>query len=122
MSLGIDQKRKVSPKRKFSAGCPCGHPAKNFGQTFPNSRKKKQAFGTAILRGRLRKNFRLKNLGLVFRFLIEMSANASDTAAVRCAIRIAVVSRHCSVEGNLLSRDEKTSCHVMKEALRCDTA
>ena len=25
-------KRKISPKRKFSAGHPCGHPAKNFGQ------------------------------------------------------------------------------------------
>ena len=28
----ISQKRKISPKRKFSAGRPCGHPAKNFGQ------------------------------------------------------------------------------------------
>ena len=26
------QKRKISPKRKFSAGRPCRHPAKNFGQ------------------------------------------------------------------------------------------
>ena len=26
------QERKFSPKRKFSAGHPCGHPAKNFGQ------------------------------------------------------------------------------------------
>ena len=24
--------KKISPKRKFSAGYPCGHPAKNFGQ------------------------------------------------------------------------------------------
>ena len=28
----ISQKRKISPKRKFSAGRPCGHPAKNFSQ------------------------------------------------------------------------------------------
>ena len=27
-----NQERKFSPKRKFSAGHPCGHPAKNFGQ------------------------------------------------------------------------------------------
>ena len=27
-----NQERKFSPKRKFLAGCPCGHPAKNFGQ------------------------------------------------------------------------------------------
>ena len=26
------QERKFSPKRKFSGGHPCGHPAKNFGQ------------------------------------------------------------------------------------------
>ena len=26
------QERKFSPKRKFSAGHPCGHPSKNFGQ------------------------------------------------------------------------------------------
>ena len=29
---GVYQKRKISPKRKFSAGRPCEHPAKNFGQ------------------------------------------------------------------------------------------
>ena len=29
---GFSQKRKISPKRKFSAGRPCGYPAKNFGQ------------------------------------------------------------------------------------------
>ena len=27
-----NQERKFSPKRKFLAGYPCGHPAKNFGQ------------------------------------------------------------------------------------------
>ena len=26
------QERKISPKRKFSAGHPCGHPTKNFDQ------------------------------------------------------------------------------------------
>ena len=37
------QKRKISPKRKFSAGRPCGHPAKNFGQAL-QILEKKQAF------------------------------------------------------------------------------
>ena len=31
-SGGVCQERKFSPKKKFSAGHPCGHPAKNFGQ------------------------------------------------------------------------------------------
>ena len=30
--LSFHQERKFSPKRKFLPGCPCGHPAKNFGQ------------------------------------------------------------------------------------------
>ena len=37
-----DQKRKFSPKRKFLAGYPCGHPAKNFGQALQILQK--QAF------------------------------------------------------------------------------
>ena len=32
VSSSLFQERKFSPKRKFSAGHPCGHPAKNFGQ------------------------------------------------------------------------------------------
>ena len=28
----VVQEQKFSPKRKFLGGCPCGHPAKNFGQ------------------------------------------------------------------------------------------
>ena len=62
------QERKFSPKRKFSAGHPCGHPAKNFGQP-PQIQKKNKHFGTDIPRGRPWKNFGLKNFGLIFRFL-----------------------------------------------------
>ena len=29
---GFSQERKISPKRNFAAGHPCGHPPKNFGQ------------------------------------------------------------------------------------------
>ena len=32
VSTVVVQERKFSPKRKFWAGRPCGHPAKNFGQ------------------------------------------------------------------------------------------
>ena len=32
VAIHVYQKRKFSPKRKFLAGYPCGHPAKNFGQ------------------------------------------------------------------------------------------
>ena len=37
------QERKISPQRKFWAGYPCGHPAKNFSQAL-QTLKKKQAF------------------------------------------------------------------------------
>ena len=68
LALPIIQKRKISPKRKFSAGRPCGHPAKNFGQALQVLENKH--FGTDMPRGRPRKNFGLKNLGLIFRSLI----------------------------------------------------
>ena len=64
------QERKFSPKRKFLAGYPCGHPAKNFGQALQILEKKNKHFGTDIPRGRPRKNFGLKNFGLIFRSLI----------------------------------------------------
>ena len=54
---------------KFSAGHPCGHPAKNFGQGLQILEKNKH-FGTDIPRGRPWKNFGLKNFGLIFRSLI----------------------------------------------------
>ena len=45
------QGRKFSPKRKFLAGYPCGHPAKNFGQALQILEKNKH-FRTDIPRGR----------------------------------------------------------------------
>ena len=45
------QERKFSPKRKFLAGYPCGHPAKNFGQALHILEKNKH-FGTDIPHGR----------------------------------------------------------------------
>ena len=39
----VFQEQKFSPKRKFLAGYPCGHPAKNFGQAL-QILEKKQAF------------------------------------------------------------------------------
>ena len=62
------QKRKISPKRKFSAGRPCGHPAKDFGQALQVLDK------TSILARTCRadvheKNFGLKNFGLIFHSL-----------------------------------------------------
>ena len=44
-----------------------------------------------------------------------MSANASDTAAVRYAIRPAVVSHRCDLEGNFLSRDGGSARYVAKD-------
>ena len=38
------QERKISPKRKFWPGYPCGHPAKNFGRALQKILEKKQAF------------------------------------------------------------------------------
>ena len=61
--------RKIRTKRKFSAGYPCGHPTKNFGQALQILENK--AFGTDIPCGRPRKNFGLKNFGLNFRSLYE---------------------------------------------------
>ena len=58
---------KISPKRKFWGGYPCGHPAENFGQASKSWKKKH--FGTDIPRGRPWKNFGLKNFGLIFRSL-----------------------------------------------------
>ena len=49
--LPLGQERKISPKRKFWPGHPCGHPAKNFGQALQILEKKKH-FGTDIPRGR----------------------------------------------------------------------
>ena len=46
----VVQKRKFSPKRKFLAGYPCGHPAKNFGQALQMLENKH--FGTDNPRGR----------------------------------------------------------------------
>ena len=66
LRLGV-QKRKISPKRKFSAGRPCRYPAKNFGQALQILEK--QALGTDMPRGRPRKDFGLKNFGLIFRSL-----------------------------------------------------
>ena len=63
--LRYSQERKFSPKRKFSARHPCGHPAKNFGQALQILENKH--FGTDIPRGRPWKNFGLKNFGLIFR-------------------------------------------------------
>ena len=59
------QQRNFSPKRKFLAGYPCGHPAKNFGQALQILEE--EAFCTEIPRGRPQKNFGLKNFGLIFR-------------------------------------------------------
>ena len=46
----FSQERKFSPKRKFLAGYPCGHPAKNFGQGLQILENKH--FGTDIPHGR----------------------------------------------------------------------
>ena len=62
------QERKFSPKRKFLAGYPCGHPAKNFGQALQILEKNKH-FGTDIPCGRPSKNLGLQNFGLIFRSL-----------------------------------------------------
>ena len=67
-ALRLGQERKFSPKRKFLAGYPCGHPAKNFGQTLQILENKH--FGTDILRGCPWKNFGLKSFGLIFRSLL----------------------------------------------------
>ena len=60
---------KPAQRPKFSAGRPCGHPAKNFGQALQILENKNKHFGTDMPRGRPRKNFGLKNFGLIFRSL-----------------------------------------------------
>ena len=60
------QERKSSPKRKFLAGYPCGHPAKNFGQALQILENKH--FGTDIPRGRPRKKLRSEKLRADFPF------------------------------------------------------
>ena len=47
------EKCKIGPKRKFSAGRPCGHPAKNFGQVLQILENKH--FGMDVPCGRARK-------------------------------------------------------------------
>ena len=53
VKLQISQKRKSSPKRKFWAGYPSGHPAKNFGLALQilekHQRTKNHAFGKPCL-------------------------------------------------------------------------
>ena len=61
--LSESQKQKTSPKREFSARRPCRHPAKNFGQALQILEK--EDFGMDMPRGRPRKNFSLKNFGLI---------------------------------------------------------
>ena len=61
------QERKFSPKRKFLAGYPCGHPAKNFGQAIQILEKNKH-FGTDIPRGRPSKKLRSEKLRANFPF------------------------------------------------------
>ena len=63
-----NQKRKISPKGKFSAGRPRGHPAKKLRSGPPSPGK------TSILTRTCRadvheKNFGLKNFRLIFRSL-----------------------------------------------------
>ena len=58
-SSEINQKQKISPKRKFWDGCPCGHPAQNFGQAlqFLETKKKNKHFRTDAPRRRPRESF-----------------------------------------------------------------
>ena len=69
------QKQKIGPKRKFSAGCPCAHPAKNFGQAL-QILEKKQAFRHGHAARTSTKNFGLKNIGL-FCFLFPNRERSS---------------------------------------------
>ena len=62
------QKRKICPKRKFSAGHPCGHPAKNFGLALQNLAKS-QAFRHRHAAEASTKTCGLKNFWLIFRSL-----------------------------------------------------
>ena len=50
MAVGNIQEQKVSPKRTFRGGYPCGHPAENFGQATQILENKH--FGTDIPRRR----------------------------------------------------------------------
>ena len=59
---------KSAQRGSLGLGYPCGHPTKNFGQA-PQILESKQRFGTVIPRGRPRKDFGLKNFGLIFRSL-----------------------------------------------------
>ena len=61
-----NQKRKSSPKRNFSAGHPCGHPAKNFGQALQIEEEKKSSLAR-MCRADVHKRPLSENIGLIFR-------------------------------------------------------
>ena len=61
------QIKKIRPKRKFSAGRPCGHPAKKFGQALQILEK--QAFWHGHTARTSTPKVRSENFGLIFRSL-----------------------------------------------------
>ena len=96
--------RKFSPKRKFLAGYPCGHPAKNFGQALQILENKH--FGTDILRGRPQKNFGLKKLRADFSFpnsTLAAQNNSLSKYSCNCNSCFCVMRKRSTCQNKFLS-------------------
>ena len=105
---------KSAQRPKFSAGRPCGHPAKNFGQALEMLENKH--FGTDMQRGRPRKNFGLKNFGLIFRSLFSLSLSLSICLSISFSFLVLFCSLSLyiclSLSCPMLKQVSATSCSV----------
>ena len=80
-----NQERKFSPKRKFLAGYPCGHPAKNFGQVL--QMLEKQAFWNGHPARTSTKKLRSKKLRADFPFIQKIASDCGCDAVVHLGLR-----------------------------------
>ena len=78
----MTQERKFSPKRKFLAGYPCGHPAKNFGQALQIMEK--QAFRNGHPALTSMKKLRSEKLRADFPFPNDRNKNVLFEIYVNC--------------------------------------
>ena len=87
VSDDLSQERKFSPKRKFWAGYPCGHPAKNFGQAIQILEKTSTLAWTSRARTSMKK-LRPEKFRADFSFPTKCS-KSRDLVQLRFAIQIA---------------------------------
>ena len=92
------QERKFSPKRKFSAGHLCGHPAKNFGQAL-QILEKKQAFRNGHPTRTSMKKLRSEKLRADFPF-----PNISETMVLSWHVCRTKLAQNIFIEARIFSR------------------